>query len=162
MADSVQNIEGDIPPHITQSVQYISGADKNDLAVVPVKVWDEVMSLLKMRTHDVGLMQQDIQDIVDSQQAWRAYLEYPEQHIPTDVFDQVLDGANPVKIYREWRGYSVKELSVKTGISEQIIYGIESGSRKGNVSHYQKIAHALNLIVDDIIPVKRQPDGHFE
>ena len=105
---------------------------------------------------------QDIQDILDAEQGWREYLEYPEHRIPSRIFDRVLFGENAVRVYREWRGYSVKELSIKTGISQQAIYGIENGNRVGHVENYQKIAHALNLPLDDIVPVKRQPDGHFE
>lgn len=140
------------------SVQFIQGANKTNFAVIDKTTWDKIEWVVNIKPKHMERIKQhfqDLQDIEDAQNAWDQYIENPKQHIPTEIFYKVLDGGNPVRIYRKWRGLSVKQLADKTDIGVQTLYKIENGTRIGDVFQYQRIAEALNLILDDIIPVEQ-------
>jgi transcriptional regulator with XRE-family HTH domain len=63
----------------------------------------------------------------------------------------LIDGENPVRVYRELRGLSARELAEKTGISAAFLSEIENGKKEGGVSTLKKIAQALGVIIDDLV-----------
>ena len=66
---------------------------------------------------------------------------------------RVLDRENPIKVYREWRGLQQNELAEKVGVAASYISNLESGKRKGDIFIYAKIARALDLDVDALVPL---------
>jgi len=45
---------------------------------------------------------------------------------------RLLEGASPLKVYREWRGMSVAGLSRQTGVNRVQIHDIEAGRSRGS------------------------------
>jgi transcriptional regulator with XRE-family HTH domain len=70
---------------------------------------------------------------------------------PASVVDRLIDGGNPVKVMREWRGLTQAALATKTGLSKAVISHIETGERGGGVKTLGKIAHALNVPMDVLV-----------
>lgn len=56
-----------------------------------------------------------------------------------------------IKKYREIKNLSLKELSEMTGLSIDLLYGIESGQEEIRISNLKKIADALKVTVDEIL-----------
>jgi transcriptional regulator with XRE-family HTH domain len=54
-------------------------------------------------------------------------------------------------VWREYRGFSVKELAVRAYISAAYLLQIEGGSRNGSLSTMQALAQVLSLDVDDLL-----------
>src|SRR5690606_35638179 len=71
-----------------------------------------------------------------------------EELLPSEFVDRLLDGANKVLAWREYRGMSAKELAEKAGITQAYLSQIESGKRDGTVGTMKKIAVALRLTID--------------
>lgn len=74
-----------------------------------------------------------------------------EELLPSELVDRLLDGANKVLAWREYRGISAKELAEKAGITQAYLSQIETGKRDGTVGTMKKIAAALRLAVDDLV-----------
>jgi len=74
-----------------------------------------------------------------------------EELLPSEFVDRLLDGANKVLAWREYRGMSAKELAEKAGITQAYLSQIESGKRDGTVGTMKKIAVALRLTIDDLV-----------
>ncbi|MCC0808577.1 helix-turn-helix transcriptional regulator [Methylobacterium sp. W2] len=74
-----------------------------------------------------------------------------EELIPSDVVDRLLDGENRVRVWREHRGLSAKQLAEKAGIAKPFLSQIETGKREGTVDTLRKIADALSLTIDDLV-----------
>ncbi|KQP02646.1 helix-turn-helix transcriptional regulator [Methylobacterium sp. Leaf93] len=74
-----------------------------------------------------------------------------EELIPSDIVDRLLDGENRVRVWREYRGMSAKELAAKAGIAKPFLSQIETGKREGTVDTLRKIADALSLTIDDLV-----------
>ena len=76
-----------------------------------------------------------------------------EELVPSEVVYAILDGENPIRVWREYRGYSLQELSEAAGISKPYLSQIETGKRTGTTEVLSAIANALELTIDDIVEV---------
>lgn len=74
-----------------------------------------------------------------------------EELIPAEIVNRILDGENRVRVWRDHRGMTVRELAAAAGISAPYISQIEGGSRDGSVSAMKKIADALAVGLDDLV-----------
>lgn len=74
-----------------------------------------------------------------------------EELIPAEVPYAIMDGANPVKVWREYHGLSQQDLAQAAGISASYLSQIETGKREGTTTVLQAIARALNLTLDDVV-----------
>lgn len=84
--------------------------------------------------------------------AYRRKLESGEEEAISEEFaDRLIDGENPIRVYRELRGLSARELAERTGISAAFLSEIENGKKEGGVSTLKKIALQLNASLDDIV-----------
>ena len=71
--------------------------------------------------------------------------------IPAEYVNRMLDGENPVRVWREFRGMKVKELAAKAGIAANYLSLIETGKREGTLRVMKALATALDLDLDDIV-----------
>lgn len=73
-----------------------------------------------------------------------------DEGIPIEFANRILDGENKVRVWREFRGMTVKDLAAAAGITAAYLSQIETGTRDGSVATFKKIAAALNVSIDDI------------
>ncbi len=92
-------------------------------------------------------MLQAIRDYDDAKQA----LADGEELIPAHVPYAIMDGENPIKVWREYRGLTQQDLAQAAGISASYLSQIETGKREGTTAVLQAIARALNLTLDDVV-----------
>jgi ribosome-binding protein aMBF1 (putative translation factor) len=74
-----------------------------------------------------------------------------EEMIPAEYVYRILDGENPVRVWREYRELSVKDLAAKAGISAAYLSQIEDGNREGSLATMKALAAALGLDLDDLV-----------
>lgn len=73
-----------------------------------------------------------------------------EELLPAEMVDRILDGENPIRVWREHRGVSVKTLAEKAGITPAYLSQVETGKRDGTVETLKKLATALDVTLDDL------------
>jgi transcriptional regulator with XRE-family HTH domain len=66
------------------------------------------------------------------------------------VIDRLIARENPVRVWREHRGHSLRQLAQRAGMGIGYLSQIENGERKGTVDTLKKIAAALNVDLDDL------------
>jgi DNA-binding XRE family transcriptional regulator len=71
--------------------------------------------------------------------------------LPKVIVDRLANGENPVRVLREWRGFTQMHLSFKTNISQGYISDIESGRRTGTLSTLRAIASVLDVPLDLLV-----------
>jgi len=71
--------------------------------------------------------------------------------MPLAVMDRLLDGDHPVKVFRNYRGLSQKELATRTGLNPTYLSQIETRKRGGSTRVYRLLAAALNVDIGDLI-----------
>jgi DNA-binding XRE family transcriptional regulator len=123
------------------SVQIIERNGKPEWAIVP---YEEYILLVEQAE-----MLQDVRDY----DAVKAALERgDEELIPSKVVYAILDGDNPIKVWREYRGMSQQELAELVGISVPYLSQLETGKRKGSLEVLAAIAKSLRVSLDDFVP----------
>lgn len=122
-----------------ENIQLIERDGKPEWAVLP---YEEYLKLLEQAE-----MLEDIRDY----DAAKAELENGEDElIPSEVVEALLDGENPIKVWREYRGLTQQQLADTAGISKPYLSQIETGKRKGTMGILSAIAKALNVSLDDL------------
>lgn len=74
-----------------------------------------------------------------------------DELVPAEFADRIIDGENPVRVWREFRGLSIKELASNAEISAAFLSQIEGGSREGSITTMKALAKALSLALDDLV-----------
>lgn len=75
-----------------------------------------------------------------------------EEALPSEMVDRILAGESPVRVWREHRGLTAQALAEAAGLAQSYVSQIETGKRDGTVDTLVKLADALGVLVDDLIP----------
>lgn len=121
------------------NIQIIKKDGKPEWAVIPYVVYKRLEEDAEM-----------LQDIRDYDEAKRA-IDAGEELVPSEVTYAILDGKNPIRVWREYRSLTQRQLAETAGISIPYLSQIESGKRKGTTEILNAIARALSLTLDDIV-----------
>ena len=73
-------------------------------------------------------------------------------HLPGELVARMLEGEHPVRLWREQRGLTLSDLAARAGIAVSYLSEIESGRKPGSSRAFRKLAKALDLGVDDLVP----------
>lgn len=74
-----------------------------------------------------------------------------EKTYPHEVIKALINGANPVKVFREYRNMTPAQLASACGVTSAHIYQIESGKRSMSVDVLRKMTQALDVDADMLI-----------
>ncbi len=74
-----------------------------------------------------------------------------EELMPAEFANRIIDGENPLRVWRQFRGVSSKDLAEQAGISVAYLSEIETGKKDGSISAMKRIADALKLTLDDLV-----------
>ena len=120
-------------------VQTINRDGKPEYVVLP---WAEYQALLEAAEDSIdgALLEAFRQKLATGQ----------EETIPATIVDMLLAGANPVKVWREYRGLTQEALANQAGISKAYLCQIVTGKREGAIKTLRAIATALGVTVDEL------------
>ena len=78
-----------------------------------------------------------------------------EELLPAAVVDRILGGESPLRVWREHRGLTTRTLAEAAGIAQAYVSQIETGKRSGSLDTHAKLAAALGVTIDDLVPTSR-------
>jgi len=61
-----------------------------------------------------------------------------------------VNGDSPVKVFREYRGMTQRQLGDVAGVNQAYVSQIEAGTRSGTVEVLKRIAEGLRIDLDDL------------
>jgi len=122
-------------------VQFIERDGKPEYAVVPIDTYRDLLEKAEM-----------LEEIRDFDEAVRELENGEDELIPGELVDRLLDGEPPVRVWREHRGLTQAQLAARAGVTQGAVAQIESGARQGSVELLRKLAAALNVDLDDLVP----------
>lgn len=122
------------------SVQFIARDGRPEWAVLPYETYLHLIEEVEI-----------LQDIRDFDAVKLAIEQGKEETIPGEVVFALLDGENPIKVWREHRGLTQQQLAERAGISPAYLSQLETGKRVGSKGVLLAIAHALNISLDDLV-----------
>jgi DNA-binding XRE family transcriptional regulator len=123
------------------NVQVIEKEGEPEWAVIPYADYQ--------RLKEAAQILEDIRAYDETKKA----LEDGAELVPSEVAYAILDGENPIRVWRKRRGLTQRELAEAVGISPPYLSQLESGKRKGATEVLSAIAEALNLTLDDVVDI---------
>lgn len=119
---------------------------KGEVAIMPRAEYEQLIERAREAEEDAGvarLVARAKKEIVDG-----AAL------LPKSVVDRLASGENPIRVLREFRGYTQIELANAEGIgiAQGYLSDLESGKRKGPLQLHQKFARALGVPLEILAP----------
>jgi len=88
----------------------------------------------------------------------KAKIDAGEELIPSKVAYALLDGKNPIRVWRDYRGLTQQQLAEKAGISKPYLSQLESGKRNGTTDILKAIAHALAVGLEELVDPSGEPE----
>ena len=122
------------------NVQIIEKNGKPEWAVLPYDEYQRLVAEAEM-----------LQDVRDYDEVKLALANGTEELIPSEVTYALLDGENPIRVWREYRGLTQQQVAKEAGISKPYLSQLESGQRKGTTEVLQAVAKVLNVSLDDLV-----------
>ena len=74
-----------------------------------------------------------------------------ETTVPLQVVKAKLDGAHPLRAWREHRGVTQAELASRSAVARDLIAQIETKKKQGSVVTLDRLARALNIPIEALI-----------
>jgi DNA-binding XRE family transcriptional regulator len=122
------------------TVQVIKQGNKPEWAIIPYETYLKLIEKAEM-----------LQDVQDYDRV-KAYLERGDDElIPSGVVYAILDGENPIKVWREYRGMSQQKTAENAGISVPYLSQLETNKRKGSLDVLSAIAKVLKVSLENIV-----------
>lgn len=114
-------------------------AETDDTITVSRADWDTLQELLE-----------DLEDVQDLKEIDRRVAAGETEEIPWEVAKVLLDGENPVRVWRRHRQMSLRGLAQAAGVQPGYLSEIETGKKPGSFNAMAKIAEALGISLDDL------------
>jgi len=90
------------------------------------------------------------EDVAAFDQFERKLATGEEEPIPAEIVDRVLAGENRVRVWREHREMSLKDLAEAAGVTPAYLSQVETGKRDGTLDTCRKLARALRVTPDEL------------
>jgi DNA-binding XRE family transcriptional regulator len=110
---------------------------KGEMAILPRAEYERLKALAGEAVEDAGtarLIARAKKDIAEGGPL-----------LPKEIVDRLADGGNPIRVLREFRGWTQVELVTAVGITQGYLSDLETGKRKGPLALHQKVARALGV-----------------
>ncbi len=95
---------------------------------------------------------EELEDIREAREVLHKLEAGEEELIPSEYVNRLIDGENPLRVFRDLRGMTQKALSEASGVNRVYIADIEAGRKPGSAQALKALAEALAVTVDDLIP----------
>jgi len=127
-----------------EEIQIIERDGKPEWAILP---YEEYLQLIEQA--------ELLEDIRDFDEISAAIERGDEELIPTEVVNAILDGKNPIKVWREYRGLTQQQLADIVRISKPYLSQIETGKRTGTTDVLSAIAKALDVSLEQVASAEK-------
>ena len=110
------------------------------MAVLPVADYERLLELAE--------------DRADEEAAARADKRRSEgeEYVPIELVDRILAGEMPLRVWRQYRGFTLEDVAQRVGVTPATVSRLETGAMKGAPAIWRKLAGALDVAVEDILP----------
>ena len=112
-----------------------------EVAILPRSEYDDLVARAEEADEDAGTSRLADQG--------RREISAGAPLLPKAVVDRLAAGENPVRVFREWRGFTQAYLAdFKLSIGQSHLSDIETGRRTGTIATLRDIANALGVLLD--------------
>ncbi|MBJ7415351.1 MAG: helix-turn-helix domain-containing protein [Niveispirillum sp.] len=120
-------------------------------AIKPLAITDDTVLLSRLDYEALLEAVEEAGDITRVKQARIDLAEGRSEILPGDMVKALCAGANPVRVWREHRGLSGRELAEASGVNAAYLSEIETGKKPGSAIALRKLAAVLHIDMEDLI-----------
>ena len=117
---------------------------------------NETVTISKAKYDRLCALEEELADVQAALVVEARIANGEEELIPAAVVDRLLDGEPPLRVWREFRNLTQAALARASGVNRVQIVEIEAGRSSGSVHTLRKLADALGISVDDVIPASNE------
>jgi DNA-binding XRE family transcriptional regulator len=128
-----------------EEIQIIERDGKPEWAILP---YEEYLKLVEQA--------ELLEDIRDFDEIRAAIERGEEELIPAEVVNAILDGKNPIKVWREFRNLTQQQLADRVRISKPYLSQLETGKRTGTTEVLASIAKALDVSLEQLADTEKE------
>jgi DNA-binding XRE family transcriptional regulator len=111
----------------------------------------EEMVVLSRKAYEALIERiEDLEDSLAVADFERKLASGDEELIPAEYVNRMSEGESPIRVWRELRGMTARDLAAAAGISTAYLSEIETGKKDGSVATLKAIADVLKLDLDDL------------
>lgn len=120
--------------------QIITDAHGGKLAVIPLEEYQRMRTWLE-----------ELQDGIEATGIKQRIVAGEEEALPAALVERLLGGQESrLKVWREYRGLTIRQLAGQAECSAGYLSEIESGKKDGSLRVMKRIALALRVDLDDL------------
>jgi DNA-binding XRE family transcriptional regulator/PHD/YefM family antitoxin component YafN of YafNO toxin-antitoxin module len=123
------------------NIQIIENNGAPEYAIVPFSEWEKIVDRLE-----------ELEDIRDARTI-SAAIAAGEETYPNEFVKRLSSDENPLKVWREYRKFTLATLAKACGVSIPALSQIENGKRTPSVKLLIKLSTALCCDMEDLIRV---------
>lgn len=121
---------------------------------------NEMVTIPKDEYLRLKALEEDLADFQSVSDTLKRLDAGEEELVPALVVDRLLDGEQPLVVWRQHRGLTQAELARRSGVNRVQIIDIEAGRKTGSVETLRKLASTLEIDIDDLVsPSSARDDG---
>ncbi len=137
------------PPLTADEILAIEGRARSDLAArrKNTDARDTLRLITTLRNTEKTL-REELEDMDDRRAVAAAGRG---TFLPADRVRRILDGASPLRVYREHRGLTLQALADRIGVGKSYLSQIETGKKTGSLEVIRACAAALDVDLDDLV-----------
>ena len=122
------------------------------MTVQIVEIAGQKMALLPVAEYERLIdIAEDEADALAAAEAERRRRE-GEEYLPAEMVDRILAGESALRVWRNHRRFTLKQLADAIGTEYPLLSRIENGKLQGRPALWKRLAEALNVSADDILP----------
>jgi len=110
-----------------------------------------VIGTILDRVDRAAMTSEDLADVAAYDRSV-AEVESGGELVPDRVVERLAAGTNPIVVWRTYRGLTQARLAEQAGVTPHLLSNVENGHRDPRFSTMLKIAHALDVSVDELEP----------
>ena len=129
-----------------------------------IKIVAETKDTVTVRRTDLASLLEALEDAEDraavhsrrAQEAIVGKQAMRQSYLTGNEVRRLLDGENPVRVWREKRGLTQRALAAKAGIAPSYLADIENGRKPGSADALSRLAGALEVLMEDLMDEQRR------
>ena len=111
----------------------------NEMVTIPRSEYDRLLAAA-----------QDLADLQAYDRVKAQLAAGEDELIPAGFANRLLDGENPLRVYRDLRGFTQAALAERAKVNRVTVAELETGRKQGSLATLRALAEALNVTLDDL------------
>jgi DNA-binding XRE family transcriptional regulator len=119
-------------------IQLIQKGGKPEWAIIPYKDYQELIK---------------VYEYFDDEALFVKVLERNKntETVPHDVVVKLVNGENPIRVWRQYRGKTMEGLAKQVGVTQSYLSQLESSKRQASQKVLKKLAESLCVNIEELI-----------